>query len=93
MSPVPARAWHNWRRLASISVPLPKSSRPMVSLHSSNRLRRSWRALTKSANGCARIIRADDPALVDTVRALTDGAGVAAVYDSVGRDTFFQSLD
>lgn len=45
------------------------------------------------ANGCAEILRADDAGLVDKVRALTDGAGVAAVYDSVGRDTFFQSLD
>jgi NADPH2:quinone reductase len=27
------------------------------------------------------------------VRKLTDGDGVAAVYDSVGRDTFFASLD
>lgn len=45
------------------------------------------------ANGCAEVLRADDCQLVDKVRALTDGAGVAAVYDSVGRDTFFQSLD
>jgi len=45
------------------------------------------------ANGCAEIVRADDPAFVASVRALTDGTGVAAVYDSVGKDTFFQSLD
>ena len=43
--------------------------------------------------GCGEIIMADDAAFVDRVRALTGGAGVAAVYDSVGRDTFFQSLD
>jgi len=30
---------------------------------------------------------------VDTVRNLTGGKGVAAVYDSIGKDTFFQSLD
>lgn len=45
------------------------------------------------ANGCAEIIRADDTAFVDSVRKLTDGSGVAAVFDSVGKDTFFQSLD
>ena len=44
-------------------------------------------------NGCAEIVRADDPSFVDTVRDLTGGIGVAAVYDSVGKDTFFQSLD
>jgi NADPH2:quinone reductase len=36
---------------------------------------------------------AGDEDLPGKVRALTGGAGVAAVYDSVGRDTFFQSLD
>jgi NADPH2:quinone reductase len=44
------------------------------------------------AHGCAATILADDPAFVATVRELS-GGGVAAVYDSVGRDTFFQSLD
>jgi NADPH2:quinone reductase len=44
------------------------------------------------AHGCAATILADDPAFVTTVRELS-GGGVAAVYDSVGRDTFFQSLD
>lgn len=45
------------------------------------------------ANGCSDIVRANDPDFVATVRALTDEMGVAAVYDSVGNDTFFQSLD
>ena len=45
------------------------------------------------ANGCADIVRSNDPSFVDTVRDLTEGAGVAAVYDSIGKDTFFQSLD
>jgi NADPH2:quinone reductase len=45
------------------------------------------------ANGCAEIVRADDSSFVESVRRLTDGVGVAAVYDSVGKDTFFQSLD
>lgn len=42
--------------------------------------------------GCAETILADDPDFVQKVRDLS-GGGVAAVYDSVGRDTFFQSLD
>jgi NADPH2:quinone reductase len=36
---------------------------------------------------------ADDASFVEQVRELSGGGGVAAVYDSVGRDTFFQSLD
>jgi len=43
--------------------------------------------------GCAHIIKADSPDIAAQVRALTGGEGVAAVYDSVGRDTFFSSLD
>ncbi len=43
-------------------------------------------------HGCEATLLADDPAFVDKVRALS-GGGVAAVYDSVGRDTFTQSLD
>ncbi len=42
--------------------------------------------------GCAATILADEPGFVAKVRELS-GGGVAAVYDSVGRDTFFQSLD
>ncbi|MEO8443714.1 MAG: quinone oxidoreductase [Gammaproteobacteria bacterium] len=44
------------------------------------------------AHGCAATVLADDPAFVSRVRELS-GGGVAVVYDSVGRDTFFQSLD
>jgi len=44
-------------------------------------------------NGCAAIVPADAPDFVAQVRALTDGEGVAAVYDSVGKDSFIQSLD
>ncbi len=36
---------------------------------------------------------ADDPDVPGTVKGLTDGQGVAAVYDSVGKDTFIASLD
>lgn len=45
------------------------------------------------AHGCSEIVPADASDFVDRVRALTDGEGVAAVYDSVGRDTFMRSLD
>lgn len=45
------------------------------------------------AQGCEHIVMADDADIPGTVRQLTDGEGVAAVYDSVGRDTFFASLD
>jgi NADPH2:quinone reductase len=44
------------------------------------------------ANGCESVLLASTD-IVAEVRALTEGKGVAAVYDSVGRDTFMQSLD
>jgi len=45
------------------------------------------------ANGCKHVIMADDADIPGTVKKLTGGTGVAAVYDSVGRNTFFASLD
>lgn len=45
------------------------------------------------AQGCEHIVMAGDTDIPGTVRQLTGGEGVAAVYDSVGRDTFFASLD
>lgn len=45
------------------------------------------------ANGCEHIIMADDADIPGKVKGLTGGEGVAAVYDSVGRNTFFASLD
>lgn len=45
------------------------------------------------AQGCKHIIMADDIDIPGAVRKFTGGEGVAAVYDSVGRDTFFASLD
>jgi NADPH2:quinone reductase len=45
------------------------------------------------AQGCDHIVMSDDSDIAASVRKLTDGEGVAAVYDSVGRDTFFASLD
>jgi len=44
------------------------------------------------ANGCTEVLLATED-VVGRVRALTTAKGVAAVYDSVGRDTFIQSLD
>ncbi|WP_428100664.1 quinone oxidoreductase family protein [Candidatus Rariloculus sp.] len=44
------------------------------------------------AHGCEHVLLANDD-IVGTVRELTHGEGVAAVYDSVGRETFYQSLD
>ncbi len=45
------------------------------------------------SQGCEHVIMADDDDIPGKVRALTGGEGVAAVYDSVGKDTFFTSLD
>jgi NADPH2:quinone reductase len=45
------------------------------------------------SQGCAHIIMADSDDVAAEVRTLTGGDGVAAVYDSIGRDTFFASLD
>lgn len=45
------------------------------------------------SQGCAQVVMADSKDIAAEVRALTGGEGVAAVYDSIGRDTFFASLD
>ena len=52
--------------------------------------RRSVRSRSNMAASTS--LLADDD-VVGEVRELTGGEGVAAVYDSVGRDTFYQSLD
>lgn len=44
-------------------------------------------------HGCAHVIMADHQDIPGEVRRLTGGEGVAAAYDSVGKDTFFTSLD
>lgn len=44
------------------------------------------------SQGCDHVLMADDD-IPARVRELTDGKGVAAAYDSVGKDTFFASLD
>jgi len=43
--------------------------------------------------GCDHIIMSDQHDIPGAVRALTGGEGVAAVYDSIGKDTFMTSLD
>src|SRR5579864_17908 len=45
------------------------------------------------AHGCDHIIRYDREDVAASVRALTGGAGVPVVFDSVGKDTFAGSLD
>lgn len=51
------------------------------------------KAALAQAHGAAHIVKADAPDFVAQVRELTGGEGVAAAYDSVGKDTFIQSLD
>lgn len=43
--------------------------------------------------GCEHVILSGSDDIPGQVRALTGGEGVAAVYDSIGKDTFFTSLD
>ena len=51
------------------------------------------KAALARANGCDHPILYRDENLVDRVREITGGAGVPVVYDSVGQDTYMQSLD
>jgi NADPH2:quinone reductase len=44
------------------------------------------------AHGCAETVLGNDPDFVAKVKSLS-GGGVAVVYDSIGKDTFMQSLD
>jgi NADPH2:quinone reductase len=43
--------------------------------------------------GCDHVIQYRTENVTETVRALTGGAGVPVVYDSVGKDTLWSSLD
>lgn len=49
-------------------------------------------ALAK-AHGCTHVINYNTENFVERVRQITGGKGVAVVYDSIGKDTFFGSLD
>jgi NADPH2:quinone reductase len=44
-------------------------------------------------NGCRHVLIPGSDDIVASVRKITRGQGVAVVYDSVGKDTFMQSLD
>jgi NADPH2:quinone reductase len=44
-------------------------------------------------HGCKHVLLAGRDEIVPAVRKLTKGAGVHVVYDSVGKDTFMESLD
>ncbi|MGA1383377.1 MAG: quinone oxidoreductase family protein [Steroidobacteraceae bacterium] len=49
-------------------------------------------ALAKK-NGCKHVLVMGRDPLVAKVKEITKGAGVKVIYDSVGKDTFFDSLD
>jgi NADPH:quinone reductase len=51
------------------------------------------KAALAKRHGCHHVLIMGRDALVTRVRELTKGAGVAVVYDSVGKDTFMDSLD
>lgn len=51
------------------------------------------KAALARAHGCDHVIDYRRENIVERVREITGGAGVAAVYDSVGKDTFMDSLD
>jgi NADPH2:quinone reductase len=51
------------------------------------------KAALARAQGCRHVVLSGEGDAVAEVRRLSGGEGVAAVYDSVGRDTFFDSLD
>ncbi|PIE83746.1 MAG: quinone oxidoreductase [Candidatus Contendobacter odensis] len=46
-----------------------------------------------AAHGCHHVITYTRENFTERVRDITDGQGVAVVYDSVGKDTFMDSLD
>ena len=45
------------------------------------------------AHGCTHVINYNTENFVERVKEITGGAGVPVVYDSIGVDTFYQSLD
>jgi NADPH2:quinone reductase len=51
------------------------------------------KAAIARAHGCAHVIVSTREDTAQRVRAITGGAGVPVVYDSVGKDTFLTSLD
>ena len=53
----------------------------------------SEKAMVARKHGCDHVIEYTREDVARRVREITDGAGVAVVYDSVGKDTFAASLD
>ncbi|GAB6052444.1 quinone oxidoreductase [Magnetospira thiophila] len=51
------------------------------------------KAAIAKARGCDHTILYEHENFVDRVKEITDGEGVAAVYDSIGKDTFQDSLN
>jgi NADPH:quinone reductase len=51
------------------------------------------KAALAKANGYDHVLNSRDPEWPKQVRALTGGTGVPVVYDSIGKDTFSDSLD
>ena len=51
------------------------------------------KAILAAKNGCHHVLIAGRDDVVAGVKRLTKGIGVAVVYDSVGRDSFMESLD
>ncbi len=51
------------------------------------------KAALARANGCDHVILYKEEDFVAQVKSLTGGKGVSVVYDGVGKDTFFKSLD
>ncbi|WP_105530109.1 quinone oxidoreductase family protein [Solimicrobium silvestre] len=51
------------------------------------------KAALAKANGCAHVINYNEENFVERVEEITAGRGVSVVYDSIGKDTFFGSLD
>jgi len=51
------------------------------------------KAAVARAHGCHHVLVSGRDAMASRVRELTGGAGARVVYDSVGKDTFFDSLD
>jgi NADPH:quinone reductase len=51
------------------------------------------KAVIAYAHGCDQVIFYGRESVVERVREITNGAGVAVVYDTVGKDTFAESLN
>ncbi|MDB5776954.1 MAG: quinone oxidoreductase [Herbaspirillum sp.] len=51
------------------------------------------KAALAKAHGCAHVINYKTENFAERVKEITGGKGVPVVYDSIGRDTFFHSLD